>query len=137
MTTPSPMASSRIAEHDKRAEQEDHQRRDLGGEPLAVLAHARGGEIAHHDEGADDDERRRQDPGRRQAAGEKAGSRAEQREQGEGAQARDMLGLMLLGLALLALDADESAEQDGDGEIAGNREQLLLFHRLQFSWRQY
>ena len=62
--------------------------------------------------------------------GEKAGGRAEQGQQGEGPQARDMAGLLLLCLALLALDADKRAEQDGNGEIATNHEKLLLVHRL-------
>ena len=55
--------------------------------------------------------------------------RAEQREQGEGAQAGDA-ALALLGFPLLALDADQRAEQNGGGEIERKVEQLLIFHRL-------
>ena len=115
-----------LAEHDESAEQEDDDGGDLGGEALAPIARPHCDEITGNDECADDEKRRGQDPGRGQILREKAGGRAEQGQQGEGPQARDVAGLLLLGLALLALDADKRAEQDGDGEIAGDREQLLL-----------
>ena len=53
---------------------------------------------------------------------------AEQRQQGEGTQAGDA-AFALLGLALLALDADQRPEQNGGGEIEREVEQLLIFHR--------
>jgi hypothetical protein len=39
-------------------------------------------------------------------------------------------GVVFLALALLALDANQRAEQDGDGEIARRGKKLLVGHGL-------
>jgi len=39
-------------------------------------------------------------------------------------------GVLLFAFALLALDADESAEQDGNSEIACRCKELLVLHGL-------
>jgi hypothetical protein len=60
-----PDGERRIAEHDHGAEQEHDHRRDLGGQPFAVLARPRCDEIAGDDHGADNQKRGRKDPGSR------------------------------------------------------------------------
>ena len=104
--------------------------------PLPPIARPRCDEITGNNECADDEKRRGKDPGRGQSLREKAGGRAEQGQQDEGPQARDVAGLLLLGLALLALDADKRAEQDGDGEIAGPRAAPADSSPLSFSTSQ-
>ena len=124
-----------VAEHDGGAEQEDDDAGHLGGEPLVVLARARRGEVAGGDEGADGEQRRGEDPGRGELFRHPAGGGAEQRQQDEGAQAGDVAGVVLLRLPLLALDADQRAEQDGGGEVAGEDEKVVIVHGC-LPWRR-
>ena len=43
-------------------------------------------------------------------------------------QARNVAGFLLFDLALLALDADESAQQNGGSEIERDCQKLSIFH---------
>jgi len=117
-----------VAEHDHGAEQEHDDRRNLGGQALAGLARSRGDAIAGHDEGTHDHERGSEDPGNRKGSRQPTRGRSEKRQQNKGAQARNVAGFLLLGLALLALDADESAQQDGGSEIERDCQKLSIFH---------
>src|SRR5262249_17608765 len=115
------------AEHHGAAQQVDHDRSDLGGEPEGGLRarvdcvadqHDRDGEHA-----AGHEDRRCREPQR-----EPRRDRAGLGQQDEGAQARGT-ALGLLGLLLLALDADQRADRERDREVPQRGEQLAVVHR--------
>ncbi len=112
-----PHGQPRPPEHDEAAEQYGHQRRDLGGKPRLRGARPDRDRVPRQHESGRDKEGDREDPRRAHLQRQPGRHRARDREQDEGA---DPAQAHVGGLALLALDPDQGADEERDGKITDN-----------------
>jgi hypothetical protein len=103
-----------VAEHGHGAEEEDRDRGDLSGQAERAILGAGGQRGAGQDQRRYRQERRQQHP-RHAAARQEARHGADQRQQDEGPEPAN--AFQALALALLALHADQGANQQRGGEV--------------------
>ena len=111
---PQPDRQLAVAEHGHGAEEEDRHRGDLGGQAERAILGAGDQRVAGEDQRRYRQERRQQHPWHAAAARQEARHGPDQREQDEGPEPD---AFQILALALLALHADQGADQQRDGEV--------------------